>query len=143
MISFRCVRILVTAAVLTDLAAAAWSLELTGSAQDPAGAWPQFRGPGGSGVAEEQKPPVEFGPDKNVMWKVKAPGGWSSPIVAGDKLVITAFHEGKLFTFAYDRVSGKEVWRTQAPAETIERFQITESSPASSTPATDGKRIVS
>ena len=38
-------------------------------------AWPQFRGPGGSGVAEGQKPPVEFGPDKNVKWKVPVPRG--------------------------------------------------------------------
>ena len=33
-------------------------------------AWPQFRGPGGTGVADGQKPPVNFGPDKNVKWKV-------------------------------------------------------------------------
>ena len=52
-------------------------------------AWPQFRGPGGSGVADGQKPPVEFGPTKNLKWKVPAPGGLSSPITAGDKLVIT------------------------------------------------------
>src|SRR5262249_34698934 len=24
--------------------------------------WPQFRGPGGSGVADDQKPPIEIGP---------------------------------------------------------------------------------
>src|SRR5688572_7206181 len=143
MISFRGVMILVTAAVLTGLGAAAWPFALTGSAQDPAGPWPQFRGPGGSGVAEEQIPPVEFGPDKNVKWKVKAPGGWSSPIVAGDKLVITAFDDDKLFTVAYDRATGKEVWRAHAPAKDIERHHKTESSPASSTPVTDGKRIVS
>ena len=47
-------------------------------------AWPQFRGPGGSGVAEGQKPPIEFGPDKNVKWKVPTPSGFSSPIVVGD-----------------------------------------------------------
>ena len=29
--------------------------------------WPRFRGPDGSGVADNQKPPVEFGPDKNVL----------------------------------------------------------------------------
>ena len=106
-------------------------------------AWPQFRGPGGSGVAEGQKPPVEFGPDKNVKWKVPAPSGLSSPIVAGDKLVITAFEGGKLYTVAYNRADGKEAWRAQAPAKKIEAFHKTESSPAASTPATDGKRIVS
>ncbi len=58
---------------------------------EPPLAWPQFRGPGGSGVAEGQKPPVEFGPDKNVKWKVAVPSGLSSPIVVGDLLVLTAF----------------------------------------------------
>ena len=47
-------------------------------------AWPQFRGPNGSGVADGEKPPVELGPGKNVKWKVAAPSGLSSPIVAGD-----------------------------------------------------------
>ena len=35
-------------------------------------AWPRFRGANGSGVADGQKPPVEFGPDKNIKWKVPA-----------------------------------------------------------------------
>jgi outer membrane protein assembly factor BamB len=106
-------------------------------------AWPQFRGPGGSAIAKGQKPPVEFGPDKNVKWKVRAPSGLSSPIIAGDKLVITALEDGKLFTIAYDRATGKEAWRAQAPAKKLEAHHKTESSPAASTSATDGKRIVS
>jgi outer membrane protein assembly factor BamB len=115
-----------------------------GLAGDRPLAWPQFRGPGGSAVAEEgQKPPVEFGPDKNVRWKVEVPPGVSSPIVAGDNLVLTAFENGKLYTIAYRRTDGKEAWRAQAPAEKIEPFHKTEGSPAASTPATDGARIVS
>src|SRR5438445_9885231 len=105
--------------------------------------WSQFRGPGGSGVADDQKPPVQFGPDKNVKWKVPAPGGLSSPIVAGDKLVITAFEGGKLYTIAYRRSDGKEAWRAEAPAKQIETYHKAEGSPAASTPATDGERIVS
>src|SRR5262245_38214811 len=105
--------------------------------------WPQFRGPGGSGVADGQKPPVEFGPGKNVRWMVSTPAGLSSPIVAGDKIVITAFDDGKLFTVAYDRANGNEAWRAEAPAKQIELFHKTEGSPAASTPATDGERIVS
>ncbi|MCI0360256.1 MAG: PQQ-binding-like beta-propeller repeat protein [Planctomycetaceae bacterium] len=105
-------------------------------------AWPQFRGPGGSGVADDQKPPVQIGPEKNVKWKVAAPSGLSSPIVAGDKLVITAFDGGKLYTIAYDRASGKEAWRAQAPAKQIEAY-YKEGSPAASTPLTDGQRIIS
>ena len=106
-------------------------------------AWPRVRGPNGSGVADGQKPLVEFGPDKNVKWKVAAPPGISSPIVAGDFLFITAFDEGKLYTIAYRRADGQEAWRKEAPARSIEGFHKTESSPAASTPATDGQRIVS
>jgi outer membrane protein assembly factor BamB len=104
--------------------------------------WPQFRGPGGSGLAEGQKPPVEFGPEKNVRWKVAVPSGLSSPIIAGENLVLTAFEDGKLYTIAYHRADGREAWRRQAPAKEIERFHKTEGSPAASTPATDGERIV-
>jgi len=106
-------------------------------------AWPQFRGPNGSGVADGQKPPVEFGPDKNVKWKEPAPSGLSSPIVAGDKLVITAFDDGKLYTIAYSRADGNEAWRKDSSAKQIETYSKTEGSPAASTPVTDGQRIVS
>jgi outer membrane protein assembly factor BamB len=115
----------------------------TGQSADPPLAWPQFRGPGGSGVADGQKPPVNFGPGQNVKWKVPAPGGLSSPIVAGDKLVITAFDGGKLYTIAYRRTDGKETWRAEAPAKRLEAFYAAEGSPAASTPATDGTRIIS
>lgn len=114
-----------------------------GLAEDKALDWPRFRGPNGSGVAEGQKPPVEFGPDKNVKWKITVPDGLSSPIVAGDKLVITAFESGKLYTIAYNRADGKEAWRAEAPAKEIELYYKGEGSPAASTPATDGQRIVS
>jgi outer membrane protein assembly factor BamB len=118
---------------------AAWA-----GAGEPNLAWPQFRGPAGSGVAESgEKPPVEVGPDKNVRWKVPFPSGYSSPIVVGDMLVTTAFDDGKLYTLACRRVDGKELWRTEAPAEKIEAYHKTEGSPAASTPVTDGQRIVS
>src|SRR5262245_36301203 len=114
-----------------------------GLAADKPLAWPRFRGPEGSGVADGQKPPVKFGPDKNVKWKVPVPSGYSSPIVAGDNLVLTALEGGKLYTIAYRRSDGKEAWRAEAPAKKLELYHKTESSPAASTPATDGKRIVS
>src|SRR4051812_14134885 len=119
------------------------TLATVGFAADKALVWPQFRGPGGSGIAEDQKPPVEFGPDKNVKWKVPAPGGLSSPIVAGDLLVFTAFDGGKLYTVAFNRADGKEAWRKEAPAKQIEAYFKADGSPAASTPVTDGERIVS
>jgi outer membrane protein assembly factor BamB len=106
-------------------------------------AWPQFRGPGATGIAEDEKPPVEIGPDKNVKWKVAAPAGLSSPIIVGERLIITAFDGGKLYTIAYNRADGSEIWRAEAPAEKLEPYHPTEGSPAASTPATDGERIVS
>ena len=106
-------------------------------------AWPRFRGPNGSGVAEGQKPPVEVGPEKNVKWKVAVPSGLSSPIAAGDNLVITAFENEKLYTIAFDRSNGKEAWRAEAPVKKLEAYHKTEGSPAASTSATDGERIVS
>jgi outer membrane protein assembly factor BamB len=113
------------------------------SARGESPAWPQFRGPGASGIAEDETPPVEIGPDKNVKWKVAAPAGLSSPIIVGDKLVITAFEGGKLYTIAYNRADGSEIWRAEAPAKQLEPYHKTEGSPAASTPATDGERIVS
>lgn len=111
--------------------------------QNAGQAWPQFRGPGGGGVASNAKPPVEIGPDKNVKWKVAVPSGLSSPIVVGDKLVLTALDGDKLFTIAYNNADGREIWRAQAPAEQLEGYHKAEGSPAASTPVTDGTRIVS
>src|SRR5580704_16915544 len=51
--------------------------------------WPQFRGPESAGVANSNFP-TEWGPEKNVKWKVKIPGAaWSSPIVWGNRVFVT------------------------------------------------------
>ncbi|MBA4186865.1 MAG: pyrrolo-quinoline quinone [Planctomycetaceae bacterium] len=108
-----------------------------------AGDWPQFRGPGGSGVADDQKPPVKFGPKENLAWKVAVPPGASSPIVVGEKIIFTAFENDKLFTICYSATDGKELWRADAKAKQIEPFHPIHGSPAASTPVSDGKRVVS
>src|SRR3954468_2985683 len=52
--------------------------------------WPQFRGPGGTGLSAEKELPAEWGTEKNVQWKVQIPGrGWSWPVVSGDKVFVT------------------------------------------------------
>ncbi len=104
--------------------------------------WPQFRGPSGSGVADNEKPPVKFGPNENLAWKVAVPPGASSPIVVGDRIYLTAFENDKLLTICYSSSDGKELWRNAAPAKKIEAFHPTEGSPAASTPASDGKKVV-
>jgi outer membrane protein assembly factor BamB len=55
-----------------------------------AGEWPQFRGPQSAGVAAKTTLPAQWGPDKNVQWKITIPGvAWSSPVVWGDKVFVT------------------------------------------------------
>ena len=106
-------------------------------------AWPQFRGPSGSGVAPEgARPPTQIGPDTNVRWKAAVPPGASSPVIAGDRLFLTGFDGGKPLTLAYRRADGAELWRKEAPAGQVEPFEKAEGSPAASTPATDGARLV-
>ncbi len=52
--------------------------------------WGQWRGPMATGVAPHADPPVEWGEEKNLRWKVEVPGlGHSSPVVWGDRVFIT------------------------------------------------------
>ncbi len=108
----------------------------------PAADWPQFRGPNGAGVAEGAMDlPVEFGPEKNAVWSTALPAGMSSPVVAGSRIYLTGLREKDLVTIALDRATGKLLWEKPAPAERIEETHDT-SSPAVSTPASDGERVV-
>jgi outer membrane protein assembly factor BamB len=104
--------------------------------------WPRFRGADGSGAADSQKPPIEFGPDKNVLWQTATPSGPSSPCVWGTRIFLTAYDNAKLWTLCIDRATGKEQWRRDAGAEKIEAFLSGQGSPAAATPATDGERVV-
>ena len=129
------VRVLVTAVAL---AASQVSSSLVSDLH-----WPQFRGPNGSGVAENQKPPTEFGPGTNEVFKIKVPEGASSPCIVGDRLFLTGYDGGKLLTLCYSARDGKLLWQREAPFEKLEAFYRGEGSPAASTPATDGKQVYS
>lgn len=53
--------------------------------------WNQWRGPLGTGVAPDAKPPVEWSLDKNLRWKTELPGkGHSSPVLWDDRVFVTA-----------------------------------------------------
>ena len=75
--------------------------------------WPRFRGPNGSGVDSSTGLPVEFGPSKNVAWKTAVPFGRSSPIVAGNRVFLTASEGETLLTIAYDATTGRQLWRRE------------------------------
>ena len=109
------------------------------------GTWTQFRGPNGSGVAaSDAQAPVEFGPEKNVLWQADVPAGHSSPCVVGDRLFVTSYtgDESTLETLCLDTETGDVLWRRPAPVETIEKHHEI-SNPATATPATDGTTVVS
>jgi outer membrane protein assembly factor BamB len=56
--------------------------------------WPQWRGPNGQGVSNEKQLPQEWGPDRNIAWKLPLDSGHSSPIVWGDRAFVTSVIEG-------------------------------------------------
>src|SRR5688500_8537293 len=77
--SIRCLALVVTTLAFTSASALA---------ED----WPQFRGPGGTGVVTGKLiPPDTWSTKENVAWKVEIPGqGWSCPIVTGGKVFVTS-----------------------------------------------------
>jgi outer membrane protein assembly factor BamB len=117
----------------------ALSLPLSSYASDAR--WPQFRGPGGSGVAQHGKPPIHFGPNSNIVWEMALPSGASSPCIMGNHIFLTGADNDKLQTLCVDRANGKILWQKTAPAEKLESFHKQDGSPAASTPVTDGKSV--
>jgi outer membrane protein assembly factor BamB len=77
--------------------------------------WSRFRGPNGSGLSEATRVPTEFGPDKNLIWRLPLPQGHSSPILFENRIYLTAFRGDELVTLAIDRLAGKILWERSAP----------------------------
>lgn len=68
------------------------------AAEPDRGAWAQWRGPGGSGVAADASVPLEWDATTghNVQWKTAIEGrGHSSPVVWGDRIFLTTAVEGE------------------------------------------------
>jgi outer membrane protein assembly factor BamB len=106
-------------------------------------AWPQYRGPAGSGIAADtDDPPIEFGPAKRLLWKTDVPAGHSSPSIWGNRIFLTTFDKKTqiLEVLALDRRNGKIMWRRSVPAEGLESVHDI-SSPATATVAVDGERV--
>ena len=103
--------------------------------------WPQFRGPNASGIGDG-KPPVEFGPGQNLLWKTPVGSGLSSPVISKGRVFLTDFDRAtkQLSTLCIDQRTGKILWRqTVAPTAIEKVHQI--GSPAAPTPVTDGERV--
>lgn len=104
--------------------------------------WVQFRGVGGAGVAAKGSYPTEIGPTQNVLWKTPLPPGHSSPVLAGDRIFVTAVRDQKLLTIGLDRATGKVLWEAESPVTKVEKIHGI-GSLAQPTPVTDGQRVIS
>ena len=104
------------------------------AAADPE--WSRFRGPNGSGISTARKVPTEFGPAKNLLWRIAIPRGHSSPILFGDRLYLTAFRGETLVTMALDRGTGRLLWERTAPPVAT-RLVDKRNNPASPSPAVE------
>ena len=105
--------------------------------------WPQFRGPGGSGVVADDTPlPTQLHP-KKALWRTQLPPGHSSPCVWDDRIFLTGYDKQTktLETYCLN-TNGKLLWKQPAPAEKIERTHKI-GNPATPTPTTDGDRVYS
>lgn len=132
------------------------------------GAWPSFRGPNASGIAEGQHLPDRWNgaSGENILWHTSIPGlAHSSPIVWGDRVFVTSaissrgnatFKPGlygdgdasddrsshKWMVYAIDKRTGKIVWERVAYEGAPGNKRHIKSTYASASPATDGRIVV-
>lgn len=107
--------------------------------------WPQFRGPGGQGHSTERGLPLDWSETKNILWKMPVPGsGWSSPIVAGGRIWLTAAVPDRgtsLRVMAFNVADGREVVNTEVFHLGTTRLLNAKNSFASPTPIIEGDRV--
>ncbi len=127
--------------------------------------WPQFRGVGSLGVAEDPALPDKWSTTENVAWKTEIPGtGWSSPIVWGDNIFLTSVistanqeapkkglyfggerpapkDEHRWMVYAVSFKTGKIVWEKEVHRGAPAFSRHLKNSYASETPVTDGQRV--
>jgi outer membrane protein assembly factor BamB len=108
--------------------------------------WPQFRGPTGQGMSTEVELPVEWGESRNVRWKVEVPGvGWSSPVVAGDRVWLTTAVVDRSATslraLAFDAATGRRVVDAEVFRLPRRNLLNPKNSHASPTPIVEGDRV--
>jgi outer membrane protein assembly factor BamB len=119
-----------------------------GSAALPGDDWAQFRGPNGTGVSQTGGLPVEFGPERGVVWKAALPPGHSSPVLTRDRIFVTAHTPTtakdktsyKLFVICLDRRTGRQLWQREVPRLHKGRLENV-NGPASPSPVTDGQNV--
>jgi outer membrane protein assembly factor BamB len=116
------------------------SLSLACSLPVFAGDWPQFRGPGSTGVAANTTIP----PKPKIDWSAPLPGrGLASPILIGKKVFVTCSSgpkQERLHVLCFNADDGRKLWERQLRA-TGRTMSHPKTSVASCTPCSDGTRI--
>ena len=104
----------------------------------PAADWPQWHGPTRDCRAPTNSPAITALPKElKPVWKISIGGGFSSPILAGGKLVYLDEREGKEVAHLLEASGGKEIWRV--PYANV--FQDEWGAGPRSTPLIDGSRL--
>ena len=103
--------------------------------------WSQWRGPHRDGTVAAPLP-ANWPPTLSKRWEITVGEGHSSPVVAGDRVVIHARQGDREITRAIAMSSGKEIWRDEyaAPYRVNPAAQSHGPGPKS-TPAIAGGRV--
>lgn len=139
---------------------------------DPAGQWPQWRGPSFDGTSSTAHPPLTWDASTNVAWKAPIAGqGSATPIVWGDRVFITtAIDTGRkadakdlpepdarlaatkktvapdtwhrFVVLALDRKTGNVVWEKTCAERVPHEGHHQTHNYAASSPSTDGERLI-
>jgi len=103
-----------------------------------AGDWPQWHGPTRDCRVPEGDPtPISFPADLGAVWKIPVGGGFSSPVVAGGKLVYLDENGQKEVAHLIEAKSGKEIWNVPF----ADRFEDEWGAGPRSTALFDGNRV--
>lgn len=113
---------------------------LVASLAAPAEEWSRFRGPNGSGISPDKGYPVEFGPSKNLLWRVKVRAGKSSPVLTATRIFLTGSEKDTLYTQCLDRATGKLLWERSEPLTRHDGVNELNHA-AAITPVTDGENV--
>lgn len=103
--------------------------------------FPAWRGDG-SGVLARQTLPPKWSLPGEVRWKAPlAEPGNGSPVVWGNRVFIAQAHDSQRQLLAFDRATGRSLWQAVTKHEGKEETHSTNPY-ASSTPVTDGERVI-
>ncbi len=103
--------------------------------------WSRFRGPNGSGVSRTDAAlPVQFGPDRNLLWKQPIGSGHSSPVLFNGRIFLTSSTEESFEVLCRDSSDGRVIWRQQLPQTSQERVHRINTR-ATPTAVVDAKRV--